>query len=201
MFSSAALLLAFAASFLLVQVSAECTQFSTNGSTAATYDFYRFYDFRNIRDNIDGDAATASSYGKSYTATESANGQSKIIEAAPWNSGWNARDWFRPSPKNDTIDMHYKPSRVSISKLYSLAWLQRSLNQSQATTPTNRKNFRLTSLCIRQGFQTEASWRLSLTLQNTTSHSPPSACPHASMEPVAQSLASSRTTMTHPSRI
>ncbi|CAN9442103.1 unnamed protein product [Alternaria alternata] len=115
MFSSAALLLAFAASFLLVQVSAECTQFSTNGSTAATYDFYRFYDFRNVRDNIDGDAAAASSYGKSYTATESANGQSKIIEAAPWNSGWNARDWFRPSPKNDTIDMHYKPSRVSIS--------------------------------------------------------------------------------------
>ncbi|CAN9436255.1 unnamed protein product [Alternaria alternata] len=115
MFSSAALLLAFAASFLLVQVSAECTQFSTNGSTAAMYDFYRFYDFRSIPDNIDGDAAAASSYGKSYTATESANGQSKIIEAAPWNSGWNARDWFRPSPKNDTIDMHYKPSRVSIS--------------------------------------------------------------------------------------
>ncbi|CAN9419696.1 unnamed protein product [Alternaria alternata] len=79
------------------------------------YDFYRFYDFRSIPDNIDGDAAAASSYGKSYTATESANGQSKIIEAAPWNSGWNARDWFRPSPKNDTIDMHYKPSRVSIN--------------------------------------------------------------------------------------
>ncbi|CAN9456787.1 unnamed protein product [Alternaria alternata] len=115
MFCSAALLLAFAASVLLVQVSAKCTQFSTNGSTAATYDFYRFYDFRNIRDNIDGDAAAASSYGKSYTATESANGQSKIIEAAPWNSGWNARDWFRPSPKNDTINMHYKPSRVSIN--------------------------------------------------------------------------------------
>jgi hypothetical protein len=120
MFSSVALLLALATSFLIAQVTAECTQFSTNGSTAATYDFYRFYDFRQLRGNIDGDAASASSYGKGYTMTESANGQTKIIEAAPWISGWNARDWFRPSPRDDTVDMHYKPSRVSISKPWSL---------------------------------------------------------------------------------
>jgi hypothetical protein len=120
MFFSTALLLAFAASFLFVQVSAECTQFSTNGSTAAIYDFYRFYDFRQLRGYTDSDAASAFSLGQDYTSTESATGQSKIIEAAPWISGWNARDWFRPSPRKDTVDMYYKSSRVSISKLWSM---------------------------------------------------------------------------------
>ncbi len=120
MFSSVALLLAFAASSLFLQVTAECTRFSTNGSTAATYDYYRFYDFRHLSGNIDGDAASALSYGEGYTTTESSNGQSKIIEAVPWISGWNARDWFRPSPRENTVDMHYKPSRVSISKPSSL---------------------------------------------------------------------------------
>jgi hypothetical protein len=120
MFSSVALLLAFAASSLLVQVTAECTRFSTNGSTAATYDYYRFYDFRHLRGSIHGDAASGLSYGEGYMTTESSNGQSKIIKAAPWISGWNARDWFRPSPRENTVDMYYEPSRVSISKPSSL---------------------------------------------------------------------------------
>jgi len=117
MFYSSALFLVFAASSLFAQVAAECTRFSTNGSTAATYGFYRFYDFRQLHEYADVDAASAKSYGEGHTVTESASGQSKIIQAAPWVSGWNARDWFRPSPRDDTVDMYYKPSRVSISKL------------------------------------------------------------------------------------
>ena len=117
MFYSSALFLVFAASSLFAQVAAECTRFSTNGSTASTYDFHRFYDFRQLHDDIDGDAASASSYGEGHTDMEAASGQSKIIQAAPWVSGWNARDWYRPSPRDDTVDMYYKPSRVSISKL------------------------------------------------------------------------------------
>ncbi|KAH6865314.1 concanavalin A-like lectin/glucanase domain-containing protein [Alternaria rosae] len=116
MFYSSALFLVFATSSLFAQAAAECNRFSTNGSTASTYDFHRFYDFRQLHDDINGDAASASSYGEGHTVTESASGQSKIIEAAPWVSGWNARDWYRPSSREDTVDMYYKPSRVSISK-------------------------------------------------------------------------------------
>ena len=126
---SSALFLVFAASSLFAQAAAECTRFSTNGSTASTYDFHRFYDFRQLHDDIDGDAASASSYGEGHTDTEAASGQSKILQAAPWVSGWNARDWFRPSPRDDTVDMYYKPSRVSISKLM-LSLLLPSSNHS-----------------------------------------------------------------------
>ena len=113
-FYSSALSLILAASSLFAQVGAECTRFSTNGSTAATYSFHRFYDFRQLHEYDDVDAASASSYEQGHTDTD---GQSKIIAAAPWVSGWNARDWYRPSPRDDTVDMYYKPSRVSISKL------------------------------------------------------------------------------------
>lgn len=122
MFYSSVLFLVFATSPFFAQAAAQCNRFSTNGSTAATYDFHRFYDFRQLHEIANVDAASASSYGEGHSITESASGQSKIIQAAPWVSGWNARDWYRPSPREDTVDMYYKPSRVSISKLESLSF-------------------------------------------------------------------------------
>lgn len=117
MFATAALLLVLTAPDFLLKVTAEdCTRFSTNGSTAAIYDFYRFYDFRNLGESHVGDAATTSHDDGSYTESVASNGQSKIIAASPWSAGWNARYWLRPAAKNDTIDMHYTPARVSISR-------------------------------------------------------------------------------------
>ncbi|EUC29998.1 glycoside hydrolase family 16 protein [Bipolaris zeicola 26-R-13] len=117
MFPTATLLLVFAIPDFLTKVAAEdCTVFSTNGSTAATYDFYRFYDFRNLSESLLGNADTVPDSGEKQSITVASNGQSKIIAASPWSAGWDARHWLRPAAREDTIDMHYTPSSVSISK-------------------------------------------------------------------------------------
>ncbi|EMD95355.1 glycoside hydrolase family 16 protein [Bipolaris maydis ATCC 48331] len=117
MFTTATLLLALAILNFLSKVAAEdCTVFSTNGSTAATYDFYRFYDFRNLDESLVGNADTVPDSGDKQSITVTSNGQSKIIAASPWGTGWDARYWLRPAAREDTIDMHYTPSSVSISK-------------------------------------------------------------------------------------
>jgi hypothetical protein len=119
MHSKPALLLAAVTFFSTASAAPECNTFLTNGSTAATYQYYRFYDFRNLHESAGVDAASASASKDGYAVTSSSNGQSKIVSAAPWDSGWDARDWYRPASKEDTLDMQYTPSRVSISKSLS----------------------------------------------------------------------------------
>ncbi|KAF1830396.1 concanavalin A-like lectin/glucanase [Decorospora gaudefroyi] len=112
MHASAKLLFAFTVLFSVSKVAAECTRFSTNGSTAATYQFHRFYDFRNLHESLSR-IATSTSLNDAIPNSAS----SKIISAAPWGSGWNARKWFRPAPRKDTVDMQYTPSSISISEV------------------------------------------------------------------------------------
>ncbi|KAF2112781.1 concanavalin A-like lectin/glucanase domain-containing protein [Lophiotrema nucula] len=91
-------------SLISVHVAAECTRFSTNGSTAGNYDFYRFYDFRNIQ-----------SSSNNIPAVAEPKGQSEVFSAAPWRSGWDARSWFRPASKAQNLDMQYTPTEIFIS--------------------------------------------------------------------------------------
>ena len=115
MFRTLTLLSVLAIPNSLLRVAAEeCNRFSTNGSAAATYDFYRFYDFRNL-DGLVGDAGTIACSENSCLTSVKSNGQSKIITASPWSTGWDARYWLRPVAKNGTIDMYYSPSSISIS--------------------------------------------------------------------------------------
>ncbi|CAA9957150.1 Glycoside hydrolase family 16 protein [Pyrenophora teres f. maculata] len=115
MFSGRILLLALNTSLCVVAATAECTRFSTNGTVAATYDYYRFFDFRQLRGSLDETAASSSSREDGVKITESSKGQSKIVAAAPWNADWTPRDWFRPAPKEDTVDMYYTPSQITIN--------------------------------------------------------------------------------------
>lgn len=124
MFTTATLLLILAIPDLLTKVAAEdCTVFSTNGSTAATYDFYRFYDFRKLSESLISDADTVPDSDDKQSITVTSNGQSKIIAASPWSAGWDARHWLRPAAREGTIDMHYTPSSVSISRLSNVGVL------------------------------------------------------------------------------
>ncbi|EUC41592.1 glycoside hydrolase family 16 protein [Bipolaris oryzae ATCC 44560] len=117
MLTTATLLLVLAIPGFLSNVAAEdCTVFSTNGSTAAMYDFYRFYDFRNLSESLIGNVDTVSDSGEKQSITVASHGQSNIIAASPWSAGWDVRHWLRPAAREDTIDMHYTPSSVSISK-------------------------------------------------------------------------------------
>jgi hypothetical protein len=128
MHTGLALLLVPTSLFSVALAAADCDRFSTNGSIAATYLYHRFYDFRNLHQSASGDAAAASS-----------NGQSRIVSAAPWDSGWDARDWLRPASKEDTLDMQYAPSSVTISRLSSAASPFLMLTPGQPTTPKRRK--------------------------------------------------------------
>jgi hypothetical protein len=107
MHSKSPLLCAFATllSVAKVAAAAECTHFETNGTIAAVYDFYRFYDFRHIEESADNGAASGS-----------ADNISKIVSAAPWNAGWVKRDWLRPAAKKVNVDMNYKPSESWVGK-------------------------------------------------------------------------------------
>ncbi|USP74896.1 glycoside hydrolase family 16 protein [Curvularia clavata] len=101
----------------LLRVAAEpCTRFSTNGSAAATYNFHRFYDFRNLAECFIGDAEKLPGSGNDCSPSVTSNGQSKIIAGSPWSADWDARYWLKPAVKNGTIDMRYSPSSVSISR-------------------------------------------------------------------------------------
>jgi hypothetical protein len=115
MHSKLASLLAATIFISTTSAAADCNTFLTNGSTAATFQYHRFYDFRNLHGSAGVDAASAPSGKDGYSVSSSSNGQSKIVAAAPWDSGWDARNWFRPAPKEDTVDMQYTPSRVAIS--------------------------------------------------------------------------------------
>ncbi|KAH7412245.1 concanavalin A-like lectin/glucanase domain-containing protein [Phaeosphaeria sp. MPI-PUGE-AT-0046c] len=89
--------------FPILKANAACTQFTTNGSTSAYYDFYRFYDFRNL----------APSSESPSIPTAFNNGQ-KHLSVVSWSSDWHAVSWFRPSSKPQNYDMQYISSAMSI---------------------------------------------------------------------------------------
>jgi hypothetical protein len=97
------LLLTLSLCLPLIYAKDECIKFSTNDTTAATYDYHRFFDFRNL--HSDNPSAVAAS-----------TVQSQSFSAVPWTTGWNARSWLRPQATKQTIDMHYNPSQIFSSQ-------------------------------------------------------------------------------------
>ena len=99
----AILLLAILGPSSLAKVTGGCVQFSTDGPTAAKYDFYRFYDFRNLNNSDNAPAFTASAE------------RFKEYSIVPWKAGWDAS--FRLSSASEThgVDLQYTPSELFIS--------------------------------------------------------------------------------------
>lgn len=84
------------------QTLADCTAFSSNGIAKSQYQYYRFYDFRRMKDA-----------GPSNTSTNGS--RSKIVTSASWKDDWYIRDYPRKSPGGYTIPVNYVPNKVYIS--------------------------------------------------------------------------------------
>ncbi|KAF2785937.1 glycoside hydrolase family 16 protein [Melanomma pulvis-pyrius CBS 109.77] len=135
-----------AAAFLLAKVAAECTQFSTNSSTAARYNFYRFYDARNLYNSSKKSAVSESS------------AQSKTFSTVPWSTGWDARSSFKPAFTAQTLDMQYTPAGVFIRNntqasqdfsTYISLYTTRLPNGTQQTAALDYAEYNVTHASIR----------------------------------------------------
>src|SRR3954453_17493056 len=87
------------------QSSSDCTAFASDGLGGSTFQYYRFYDFRNV------------SRTRSHTSSSSSNvARSKIVTDDSWTSHWYIRDFPRKSPGAPSIPVQFIPERVFICK-------------------------------------------------------------------------------------
>lgn len=81
----------------------DCTSFSTNGSTASYFKYYRFYDFRNVNAKR---FLTRSSNATVFPISET-------IDDALWEDDWELTEQSRPA-LGIAIPMQYTPSNIYI---------------------------------------------------------------------------------------
>ncbi|KAF3034607.1 hypothetical protein E8E12_005029 [Didymella heteroderae] len=94
--------LMFLAQFASTQDLSDCTAFSSNGVAASQYQYYRFYDFRQMK--------------SAGAAIPNAKGlQSKIVSNSSWEDDWYIRDYPRKSPGGYSIPVNFIPERVFIT--------------------------------------------------------------------------------------
>lgn len=91
--------------------TSNCTAFSTNGVAESTFQYYRFYDFRNLSGtNLDQKREKASD------ATQDL--KNKTVSDATWMEDWYIRDYPRNSPGTPSISVEFIPDRVYICKTF-----------------------------------------------------------------------------------
>ncbi|KAJ4334037.1 hypothetical protein N0V87_007195, partial [Didymella glomerata] len=73
-----------------------------NGVAASQYQYYRFYDFRQMK-----------SAGHGHSNTKGL--QSKVVSDSSWKNDWYIRDYPRKSPGGYSIPVNFIPERVFIS--------------------------------------------------------------------------------------
>lgn len=85
-----------------------CTVFSTNGIAASNFQYYRFYDFRNLT------AATHQKGEEALKATQDL--KNKTVFDATWMDDWYIRDYPRNTLGTSSISVDFNPDRVYICK-------------------------------------------------------------------------------------
>ncbi|KAE9989914.1 hypothetical protein EG327_002101 [Venturia inaequalis] len=99
---------AYLAQTVLAQYPAtDCTSFTTNGIAASTFQYYRFYDFRNLN-------PTSSCFSNPLSSSVSST-RTKIVKDESWTSDWFVRDFPRNSPGGTVIPVNFTNSHVSIT--------------------------------------------------------------------------------------
>ncbi|KAF2396506.1 concanavalin A-like lectin/glucanase [Trichodelitschia bisporula] len=91
-------------------IADSCTAFKTSGKTPSTFQYHRFYDFRNV-------TGTLASPAPLDSASPSAQGPaSKTVADGQWPKDWYFRDYERKSPGGTVIPVAFTPKRISITK-------------------------------------------------------------------------------------
>lgn len=104
------LLLAFSAAILAAGQrleSSECAAFSTDGLAASQFQYYRFYDFRNVGTD---DTERKNNRRRGSPA------RNRTVSDDSWRDDWYVRDFPRKSPGGHSIPVNFIPERVEIGK-------------------------------------------------------------------------------------
>lgn len=105
--STILLLSAYLAQAVLAQYPAsDCTSFTSNGIAASTFQYYRFYDFRNLK---------PTTYSNTTSTDAASSARSKVTKDDSWTEDWFIRDYPRNSPGGTSIPVNFTTSHVSIS--------------------------------------------------------------------------------------
>lgn len=95
-----------------VDSSNSCSAFASNGLAASNYQYYRFYDFRNIANGTTSTKKREPLEDRASTAAA----RSKSVSDTTWTDDWYIRDYPRKSPGSPSIPVDFIPDRVYICK-------------------------------------------------------------------------------------
>jgi hypothetical protein len=87
-----------------------CTIFSTNGSSASHFEYYRFYDFRNIQ---------TSRSEQSTSSEASLFPADRMVNNATWTDDWSIRVLSKGAANDHSLPIEYSASNVNIGTLTS----------------------------------------------------------------------------------
>jgi hypothetical protein len=90
----------------LVAGASDCSLFSINGSTTAYFEYYRFYDFRNITFGNSTTINSSSSFPKSLSVSD-----------ASYLDDWTVRVQDKAAASDETIRLKYTADNVFIGEL------------------------------------------------------------------------------------
>ncbi|KAJ4138788.1 hypothetical protein NW768_002661 [Fusarium equiseti] len=110
-----AIFMQLAVLFSAVTVAAEdgCSSFSIDGPHNATFDFYRFYDFRSAPatdDILTGDPAAENREQPDVLAA------SRLISNSSWRDDWKVTVKYQGQPNEKTLARHYVADHVFLDK-------------------------------------------------------------------------------------
>lgn len=88
--------------------SSDCSAFATDGLAAGHFQYYRFYDFRNI-----STIGTQKKRKRQATASDATN---RTVADESWVEDWYVRDYPRASPGGNSIAVNFVPWRVEIGE-------------------------------------------------------------------------------------
>lgn len=104
-------------------INAACNNFQTNGSAAALFIYYRFYDFRSL-------------YRVQGSSLNSNTGALKIVKDSSWSSDWHIRLQQKPAANSVSNPFAYTLNDTYISNFQSSPICFKShLTYSQQITP------------------------------------------------------------------
>lgn len=87
--------------------SSECAAFSTDGLAASQFQYYRFYDFRNVGKGSDK---------RKHNRRRGSPARNRTVSDDSWRDDWYVRDFPRKSPGGHSIPVNFIPERVEIGK-------------------------------------------------------------------------------------
>ncbi|PGH27510.1 hypothetical protein AJ80_00751 [Polytolypa hystricis UAMH7299] len=96
-------LLAILATTAESKIDTSCTAFQSRGLAKSIWQYYRFYDFRNI--------GRSGSYNEPTVDSKTA----RIVTDRSWTDDWYLRDYPRKSPAPPIIPVDFIPERVNIT--------------------------------------------------------------------------------------